>query len=68
MRWGTQRGDHDLRIDELRQRGDRVAVVTSWLDSGGGRHHWPHVLRVRDGKIVDMRDYPTPEQALRAVR
>ena len=64
----AQNGDRDPRVDEVRQRGDRVAVAFSWSDAQGGRHTWAHILRLRSGLIVDMQDHASAGRALRAVR
>jgi hypothetical protein len=59
---------HDLRVDRLEQRNGRLAVGISWAERDGTRHEWAHLLRLRDGMIVDMEDYASGERALRALR
>lgn len=34
-----------------------MIVTFSWSDAGGRRWDWGQILRLRDGKIVDMEDY-----------
>lgn len=40
----------------------------SWSDSDGQRHQWAQVLRLKDGKIIDMQDYSSPKSALALTR
>jgi hypothetical protein len=68
IEWRDREGDHDLRVERVEQRNGRVAVVISWADRDGTRHEWAQLLQLRDGKIIDMEDYPSGERALRALR
>lgn len=68
IHWRRQDGDHDARIDAVEQRGARVIVTLSWADKEGGRHDWAHVLKLKDGKIVDIQDYASPTRATIATR
>ena len=68
IEWRERTGDHDLRVERVELRNGRVAVVLSWADRDGTRHEWAHLLRLHDGLIVDMEDYPSGERALRALR
>lgn len=52
----------------MEQRDGRVAVVISWAERSGSRHEWAHVLRLRDGVIIDMQDYASRPRALRTLR
>ncbi|MGH2716215.1 MAG: hypothetical protein ACRDM7_20495 [Thermoleophilaceae bacterium] len=61
-------GDHDLRVDRVEQRDGRRAVVFSWAERAGRRHEWAHLLRLREGMIVEMEDYANGTRALRALR
>ena len=45
-------------------RSAHVAV----LEAAGKRHEWAHVLRLRDGMIVDMQDYASRAKAVRGLR
>ena len=54
-------------MEEVRGRGDRVAVAYSWRSPDGPRARWAQVLTLSDGKIVAMRDYASPARALRGV-
>jgi hypothetical protein len=65
IEWRNRNGDHDLRVDRVEQRNGRFAVVISWAERDGTRHEWAHVLRLRDGMIVDMRDYASGARPLR---
>jgi hypothetical protein len=51
-----------------RRHGDRIVVVFSWSDKAGGRHGWAQALRLKDGRIVDVRDYRSPTKAVAATR
>jgi ketosteroid isomerase-like protein len=62
-----RRGASDWRLEQVRGSGDRVAVAYSWRAPDGSRARWAQVLRLREGKIVGMRDYADPARALRAV-
>jgi ketosteroid isomerase-like protein len=68
IEWRDREGDHDLRVDRIEQRNGHYAVVISWAERDGTRHEWAHLLRLRDGEIVDMEDYATGKRALRALR
>ena len=68
IEWRDRQGDHDLRVDRLERRDDRVAVAISWAERDGTRHEWAHLLRLRDGMIIDMEDYRSGERALSALR
>ena len=61
-----RQGASDWRLDEVRGAGERVAVAFSWTAPDGSRTRWAQLLRLRDGKIVDMEDYARPGRALRA--
>jgi hypothetical protein len=45
-----------------------VVVGFSWADRSGTRHEWAHVVRLRDGRIVDIQDYGSQRRAGAAVR
>jgi len=45
-----------------------VLVAYSWADREGGRHHWAHLLKLKDGMIVDMQDYASPTRAVATAR
>jgi hypothetical protein len=45
-----------------------MAVVVSWAERDGTRHEWAHLLRLRDGMIIDMQDYANGKRAVRALR
>lgn len=62
-----RQGAADWQLEDVRERGDRVAVAYSWGAPDGSRASWAQVLRLSDGKIVGMRDYASPARALRAV-
>jgi ketosteroid isomerase-like protein len=68
IEWRDRNGDHDLRVDRVEQRNRRFAVVISWADRDGTRHEWAHLLRLRDGAIIDMEDYASGAKAVRALR
>jgi ketosteroid isomerase-like protein len=61
-------GDHDRRLDSVEQRGDRIVVAVSWADKQGDRHRWAHVLKLKNGKIVDIQDYASPTRAVAVTR
>ena len=68
IEWRHREGDHDLRVDRVEQRNGRVAVVISWAERDGTRHEWAHLLRLRDGMIIDIEDYASGKRAVRALR
>jgi hypothetical protein len=45
-----------------------VIVAFSWADRTGKRHQWAQMLRLRNGRIVDLQDYRSPTQALASAR
>lgn len=57
-----------MRVDRLEQRNGRLAVVISWAERDGTRHECAHLLRLRDGMIIDMDDYASGVCILRALR
>jgi hypothetical protein len=61
-------GSHDPHIDWVEQRGDRIVVAISWADRQGEGHRWAHVLKLENGKIVDMQDYASATRATAVVR
>ncbi len=67
VEWRDREGDHDLRVARVAQRDGRVAVVMSWAERDGAWHEWAHLLRLRDGLIIDMEDSASEERALRAL-
>ena len=68
IHWRRLEGDHDARIDAVDQSGARIIVSHSWADKTGKRHDWAHVLKLKDGMIVDMQDYASPTRAAAATR
>jgi hypothetical protein len=60
-------GRSEFRVDDVREAGERVAVALSWRTRTGDRDAWGHVVTVREGRIVDMQDYRTPADAMRAL-
>ena len=54
-------------MDDVREAGERVAVALSWRTRTGDRDAWGHVVTVHEGRIVDMQDYRTPADAMRAL-
>jgi ketosteroid isomerase-like protein len=62
----------ELKLERLVEAGDRaVALVRFALVSSGGDvptdHVWGYVCRARDGKLVYLRAYWDPDEALAAV-
>jgi hypothetical protein len=68
IEWRDREGDHDLRVDRVEQRNGRFAGVISWADRDGTRPESAHLLRLRDGAIIDMEDYASGAKAVRALR
>ena len=60
-------GAKDYSLDAVEQANDRFAVGFSWSDREGARHHWAHVLTLRDEQIVDMQDHSTLDGARRSL-
>jgi hypothetical protein len=52
----------------VQQHGDRIVVSFSWADESGRRHRWAQTLQIRNGLIVDMQDYRSPQHAAVAAR
>lgn len=44
------------RLEHFEVAGDRAAVTVSWRGRDGDRARWSHVLELRDGRIVRMKD------------
>ena len=62
-----RQGASDWHLDDVRGRGDRVAVAYSWRAPDGSRACWAQVLTLTAGKIAGMRDYAEPARALHAI-
>jgi ketosteroid isomerase-like protein len=60
---GGRSANHDYRLDDIEQHGDRVVISFSWTDDTGRRHRWAQTLRIRDGRIIDIQDYRSPKHA-----
>jgi ketosteroid isomerase-like protein len=60
-------GSSEWRLDDVRGRGNRVAVTFSWRGPDGSRARWAQLLTLSNGKIAGMRDYADPARAIRAV-
>src|SRR5688572_5008034 len=67
IEWRYRQGAHHPQLDRLEQRDGRVAVVLTWAEQSGRRYEWAHVLRFRDGTIVDIQDYASGTKAVRAL-
>ena len=70
--WVTEWGWWSISADKLIDVGDRVVVVTTLrasLKGGRGEVHdqGADVITLRDGKVICMEIYDTPEEALGAV-
>ena len=61
--WNRVHGDHDFRIDAIDQVGPRIAVAFSWTKRGGSRRDFGQVLKLRHGRIAEMRDYGSGAEA-----
>ena len=68
MEWCKKLGDHDGRLDSVQQRGNRVVVAFSWLDTNDKLHDWAQALELKDGKVIDIQDYAKPSRAALAIR
>jgi hypothetical protein len=47
----------DYRIDGIEHDGEKAVAAYSWTNHLGDRVYWSHLLKLRDGKIVDMQDH-----------
>lgn len=54
--WRRKEGVTEARLDSLELNGDRATVRVSWRSPDGERERWSHLLELRDGRIVRMRD------------
>lgn len=68
IHWRRLEGDHHARIDAVEQHGARVIVTLSWADKAGKRHDWAHVLKLKDGKILDIQEHASPTRAAATTR
>jgi hypothetical protein len=68
VHWRRKAADHDARVDSVEQRGNRAVVVFSWADRDDNRHRWAHVLELRDGKVIAIKDCANPSRAALATR
>jgi hypothetical protein len=65
-----KRGDRrlDVRPDFTRVSDDVIIGSTQWVNESGRRQERFQVLRLRDGKIIDMQGCATRRQAERFAR
>ena len=54
------------QLDYVTAVKERAAVVFSWEAADGSRVRRAQLLTLRDGRIVRMRDYASPDRAMRA--
>jgi len=54
------------QLDYVTTMNERAAVVLSWEAADGSRVRRSQLLTLRDGRIVRMRDYASPDRAVRA--
>ena len=54
------------QLDYVTTMKERAAVVLSWEAADGSRVRRAQLLTLRDGRIVRMRDYASPDRAVRA--
>ena len=54
------------QLDYVTTMNERAAVVLSWEAADGSRVRRAQLLTLRDGRIVRMRDYASPDRAVRA--
>jgi hypothetical protein len=54
------------QLDYVTAMKERAAVVLSWEAGDGSRVRRAQLLTLRDGRIVRMRDYASPDRAVRA--
>jgi hypothetical protein len=54
------------QLDYVTAVKERAAVVLSWEAADGSRVRRAQLLTLRDGRIVRMRDYASPDRAMRA--
>jgi len=62
-----RQGASDWQLEDVQGTEDKVAVVYSWRERDGSRSRLAQVLRLKAGKIMRMRDFANPAQALRTV-
>ena len=63
------RGWSDFSLDQFVEQGDLAAAALSWQATPDeARHQLGHVLRLRNGRIIDIQGYADPAKALRRVR
>jgi hypothetical protein len=48
--------------------GATAVVAISWVDRQGEGHRWAHVVKLENGKIVDIQDYASAMRAAAVVR
>ena len=66
---GRRQGWGSFAIDGFVEGGDRAAVAISWqVAPEGARHQLGHLLRLREGRIIDIQGYADPRKALRRVK
>jgi ketosteroid isomerase-like protein len=71
--WTESWDDYSERIEEIRDLGDLVCVVSTQRGRGKGSgieisHPWAFLVRVEDGLIARMTAYPDIDAALEAAR
>jgi uncharacterized protein len=71
-RWLGEWDEYSIELEELIDAGDRVVVVQRIRGKGKGsgvevEMREAHVYEIRDGKAVEVWEYRTKEEALKAV-
>lgn len=56
IEWRRRAGVTEARLESIEVAGDRAAVTVSWSGADGERSRWSHLLELRDGRIVRMKD------------
>ena len=46
----------EARLESLDVSDDRASVTVAWVTAEGETSRWSHVLALRDGRIVRMKD------------
>ena len=61
-------GASDYSLDLVQSRRNRVVVSFSWADKDGQRRGLVQGLRLKHGKIIDIRDFASPKSAAARMR
>ena len=66
--WRRRSGDRNYILERFETAGNAAAASFSWTSADGRRGEWAQALILRDGRIVHIQDFASPDSAFKAIR